>query len=171
MHQNPAAIKKKRWRKRRSFNLLHMYSKYHCCLALLIRDSSSGHFIHICLGSHHVKSLGVSFPSFITWGLITLCECLTPKWGRIRQDETSPSAMLKVFMFIKITKWGKSTKMEASSQAKYIIEYWEIVSNEMHDSASLSFSFPNCNEIWNCPFSRCLPRVNKKIHSFSHCAP
>lgn len=29
--------------------------------------------------------------------------------------------------------------MEASSQAKYIIEYWEIVSNEMYDPASLSF--------------------------------
>lgn len=29
--------------------------------------------------------------------------------------------------------------MEASSQAKYIIESWEIVSNEMYDPASLSF--------------------------------
>lgn len=29
--------------------------------------------------------------------------------------------------------------MEASSQEKYVIEYWECVSNEMFDPASLSF--------------------------------
>lgn len=142
MYQTPEAIKKKKWRKkRRSFNLLYMSSKYHWCLELLIRASSSGHFTHICLGSHHAKwkSLGVSFPSFITWGLITLCKCFAPLSGA-QSGKKRPVLLpcLKHSCSLR-PQSDKSTEMKASSQAKYIIEYWEIVSNEMYDPATLSF--------------------------------
>lgn len=141
MYQNPEAIKKKRWRKKGEVLTYSIYIQSiiavsHFSSGLPALNTSLTYvWVHITLSR---KALVFLFPLSLreVW---SRCANVWPLSGA-QSGKKRPVLLQRLKHSCSLRPQSdKSTKMEASSQAKYIIEYWEIVSNEMYDPATLSF--------------------------------